>query len=490
MSRDDSEVPRGAERPSRDAEKSSQGAGDSSSARGGLIGGRFASEPGKDFQRYSTSLAVDLQMLDEDVDGSLAHAQMLEEVGILSREEGGRIRRGLEIVRQEIASGAWVPDDRHEDVHMAVEGRLIEHLGEAGKKLHTARSRNDQVATDVRLWLKRRLTVLDDALGDLIATLLDRVEADGKTLMPGYTHLQRGQPIWLGHHLLAHTWPLVRDRERLRDALGRIDRSPLGGCAMAGTPHPIDRERTAELLGFGAVVENAMDAVACRDHEQEVAALCAICATHLSRMAEELVVWASSEFAFVRTGEPYATGSSIMPQKRNPDAAELVRGKSARVHGALQALLVMAKGLPLAYNRDLQEDREALFDAVETTLASVEICAGMWRTLEFHHDRFEADLEGDFSLATELADLLVERGVAFREAHEVVGGIIRWCEEQGGNLTLLDGAKAQDFHPAFPDDLGPWLDPRAAAERRSSRGGTAWSEIERQVAMLRNRPTG
>lgn len=462
----------------------STGGGDGE-RRGGLIGGRFAAEPGEDMQRFSSSLAVDLRMLDEDVDGSLAHAQMLEEVGLLNADEGARIRKGLEAVREEIRSGAWRPDDRHEDVHMAVEGRLIERIGEAGKKLHTARSRNDQVATDMRLWLKRRLAELDGALGDLVAALTERVETDGRVLMPGYTHLQRGQPILLGHHLLAHTWPLVRDRERLRDALRRVDHSPLGACAMAGTPHPIDRRRTAELLSFAGVVENAMDAVAARDHEQEVAALCAICMTHLSRMAEELVNWSSSEFAFIRMGETYTTGSSIMPQKRNPDAAELVRGKSARVHGALQTLLVMAKGLPLAYNRDLQEDREPLFDAVETTLASVRICAGMWRTLTFHTDRFEDALRGDFSLATELADLLVKHDVPFREAHEVVGRIVRWCEEQDGDLSLLDGPRAREFHPAFPDDLGPWLDPRAAAERRTSHGGTAWSEIERQVGLLR-----
>lgn len=454
--------------------------------RSGPIGGRFERPPDEEFQRYSSSLEIDLRMLDEDVDGSLAHVRMLGSVGILSAEEVEQITTGLEQAREDIRSGAWVPDDRHEDVHMAVEVRLTEIVGDVGKKLHTARSRNDQVATDVRLWLKRRLGDLDAALGELLSALIERVEADGKTLMPGYTHLQRGQPILLGHHLLAYAWMLFRDRQRLRDAFVRVDQSPLGACAMAGTPHPIDRRKSAELLGFSAVIENAMDAVATRDHSQEVAALCAICVTHLSRLAEELVVWSSSEFAFVRLGEAYATGSSIMPQKRNPDAAELVRGKSARVYGDLQALLSMVKGLTLAYNRDLQEDREALFDAVDTTVDSVRISAGMIRTLDVNTDRFEAALHGDFSLATELADLLAERGVPFREAHEVSGRIVRWCEEQGGNLSLLDGDKAREFHPAFPDDLGPWLDPRAAAERRTSLGGTAWSEIERQLNALRS----
>ncbi len=450
-----------------------------------LLRGRFTTSVGKDMQRFSTSLAVDLRMLDEDVEGSIAHATMLGAVGILTPEEAVRMCAGLERVREEIASGTWVPGDEHEDVHMAVEGRLTQVLGELGKKLHTARSRNDQVATDVRLWLKRRLGRIDDALAALVAALLDRVEAEGRALMPGYTHLQRGQPILLGHHLLGHVWPLTRDRERFKDALRRLDRCPLGACAMAGTAHPIDREQTAEHLGFAGVADNAMDAVAARDHEQEVAAACAICMTHLSRMAEELVLWSASEFAFVRLTGDYATGSSIMPQKHNPDAAELVRGKSARVYGDLQTLLSLVKALPLAYNRDLQEDREPLFDAVDTTEECLGVMAGIWRTLTVDRGRFETDLEGDFSLATELADLLAERGVAFREAHEVVGRIVRWCEEQGAGLEALTPEAAQQFHPTFPDDLGPWLDPRAAAERRTSLGGTAWSEVERQVELLR-----
>ena len=449
--------------------------------------GRFDGATSADMQRYSSSLDVDLRMVDEDIDGSVAHAVMLGETGILSPDETALLVDGLERVRQELSTGAFVPVDAHEDIHMAVEVRLVDLVGEVGKKLHTARSRNDQVATDVRLWMKRRLALLDDALGALLGALLDRVEADGRILMPGYTHLQRGQPILLGHHLLAHAWPISRDRDRLRDAFRRLDRCPLGACAMAGTPHPIDRRRSAELLGFADVLDNAMDAVSARDHEQETAAVCAIVMTHLSRMAEELVIWSSSEVGFVRLGETYATGSSIMPQKRNPDAAELVRGKSARVFGDLVALLTLVKAQPMAYNRDLQEDREALFDAVETTLASVQISAGMWSTLEFRADRFEDALTGDFSLATELADELAKRGVPFREAHEVVGRIVRWCEERGVDLRAVDAEVAKSFHAELPEDLSPWLDPRAAAERRTSLGGTAWSEVERQVAIIRQR---
>jgi argininosuccinate lyase len=450
-----------------------------------MLRDRFGAPMADDMARFSTSIDVDARMVEEDLDGSIAHATMLGEVGLVSAEESRQLVAGLEQLRAELADGRFRLEPTDEDVHMAVEARLSARLPEAGKKLHTARSRNDQVATDVRLWLKRRLEALDRALGALLAALLDRIEQDGRILMPGYTHLQRGQPILLGHHLLAHAWPLARDRARLRDALGRLDANPLGACAMAGTPHPIDRARTAELLGFAGVVENAMDAVSARDHELEVASACAITLVHLSRMAEELVLWSSAEVAFVRLGPGYVTTSSIMPQKANPDAAELVRGKSARGVGNLVTLLTLVKGLPMAYNRDLQEDRRPLFDSVETTLDCVGISAGIWRTLGFRAERFERELVGDFSLATELADLLVTRGVSFREAHEVVARAVAWCEERGTDLSGLSEEVATGLHPQLHGDLAPWLDPRAAAERRTSRGGTAWSEVERQLGLLR-----
>ncbi len=452
--------------------------------------GRFGTATGADMQSYSSSTEVDLRMWREDVDGSLAHVRMLGEQGILDSADAAALVAGLHQVAAELTAGELRPGDADEDIHMAIEARLTTLLGEVGGRLHTARSRNDQVATDVRLWLKRRLVEVDRALDELLTALLDRVEGvDGQVLMPGYTHLQRGQPILLGHQLLAHAWALERDRGRFADALARLDKCPLGACAMAGTPHPIDRERTAELLSFASVAVNAMDAVAARDHQQEVAAAAAICATHLSRMAEELVLWSSSEFAFVRLGEAYATGSSIMPQKRNPDAAELVRGKASRVVGDLMALLHLTKGLPLAYNRDLQEDREPLFDAVETLQASLEIMAGCWRTLEVRRDRFEAALQGDFSLATELADLMSAEGVPFRQAHEVVGQIVRWCEEQGTDLLALTPEIAGRFHPTLATDLSEVLDPRRAAERRTSEGGTAPEQIAAQAATLRQRMT-
>ena len=451
-------------------------------SKGLLRGGRFARPPAAAMVEFSSSLEIDLEMLDEDVDGSIAHVRMLAAVGVIEVPEAETIVDGLNRVREELSSGEWRPGDELEDVHMAVETRLAEHVGSLAHKLHTARSRNDQVATDVRLWLKKGLAALDRAAADLIVVLLDRVESDGDVLMPGYTHLQRGQPIVLAHHLLAHAWAAQRDRERFASALERVDLSPLGACAMAGTPHPIDREMTAESLGFAGVVENAMDAVAARDHEQEVASACAICMTGLSRQAEEMVLWASSEFAFAEPAETFSTGSSIMPQKRNPDGAELVRGKSARVIGDLQALLVMAKGLPMAYNRDLQEDREALFDAVSTTIRSLEVMTGMWSGARFAQDRFESELVGDASLATEIADELVRRGLGFRAAHEIVGRMVRWCEEHG---TTLDQVPRSVGHELLPDDLSPLLDPRRAVRRRSSRGGTATAEIERQVVLLK-----
>lgn len=451
-----------------------------------LLRGRFGQQTWGDMERFGSSIDVDLVMLDEDIDGSLAHAAMLGETGVISAGDAAAISAGLEAVRSELHAGTFIPTDSDEDIHMAVERRLTELIGDVGKKLHTARSRNDQVATDVRLWLLRQVPRLEAALASLIDALLDRIASDGETLMPGYTHLQRGQPILLGHQLLAYAWPLARDRGRLRDARRRFDQCPLGACAMAGTAHPIDRRRTAELLGFAGPVENAMDAVASRDHAHEVAAACAIVMVHLSRMAEELIIWSSAEFAFVRLDEGYATGSSIMPQKRNPDAAELVRGKSGRVCGALQSSLMMVKGLPLAYNRDLQEDRAALFDAVTTTHDCVAIMTGVWRGLTVHGGRFERALVGDPSLATELADYLASQGVPFREAHEAVGRLVRGCDEGGRSLDQLDSETAGGFHPLLTDaPLDVLLDPRAAADRRTSLGGTAWTEVQRQVALLR-----
>lgn len=446
-----------------------------------LWDGRFAGGPAAEMQAFSESLTDDLRLWREDIQGSRAHATMLAEVGLLTEAERDALLAGLDAVAADL-EGGWVPGVEDEDIHMAVERRLHEHAGAVAGKLHTARSRNDQVATDVRLWLRGALDSLDAAVSGLIAALLDRVEADGRTLLPGYTHLQRAQPIWLGHQLLAHAWALSRDRERIADTRARVNRSPLGAAALAGTPHPVDRARTAELLGFDSVLDNAMDAVAARDHLLEVASNCAILASHHGRMAQELVTWSSREFAFVRLGEAWSTGSSIMPQKRNPDAAELVRGKVGRVYGSLTSLLTLVKALPLAYNRDLQEDKHALFQAVDTALACTRVLTGCYASMEVCDG---PDLRGDFLLATELADYLAGRGVPFREAHRVVGELVAACEARGGNLSLLGLEDLQSAHPAFERGALAWLEPEAAVERRTSFGGTAWSEVERQVDVLR-----
>jgi argininosuccinate lyase len=455
----------------------------------GLLRDRFGGEAVAAMRSFSSSLEVDLGMLAEDIAGSTAHVRMLGEVGIIDSVEAETIVAGLASILAEFDSGAWVPTDAHEDIHMAIEARLIEKVGPVGGKLHTARSRNDQVATDVRLWLQRRLPEAKAAITTLIAVLLDRVEADGQLVMPGYTHLQRGQPVLLGHHLLAHAWPLARDLERLEDAWKRADSCPLGAGAMAGTAFPIDRQRTAELLGFCRPVDNAMDAVAARDHVLEIASVCAIATTHMSRLAEELVLWSTMEFGFVRHGDGYSTGSSIMPQKRNPDAAELVRGRAARVQGNLQTLLSLLRGQPLAYNRDLQEDRRALFDAVTSTKDCAIVLAGTLQELHFI-DRFEAELRGDFSLATEIADFLVGEGLSFRDAHSVAARLVKWCEDHEVDLTGVTAEVAGDFHPALPAHLGELLDPRAAVARRTSHGGTCWKQVERQLGLLRERLAG
>lgn len=450
-----------------------------------ILRGRFRGKAGEDLAAFASSAEEDSLMVVEDLRGSRAHATMLGESGIIPDQDASALVAAIETLEQEYRSGAWEPDPVEEDVHMAVEAELTRRLGGVGKKLHTARSRNDQVATDVRLWLLAHLDELAECVRELVLTLVDCTQRSGKALMAGYTHLQRGQPVWLGHYLLAHAWSLQRDVARIQAARERCNASPLGAGAMAGTSHPIDRVRTAALLGFERVLPNAMDAVAARDHMQETAAACAICMSHLSRMAEELIVWASAEFAFVKLAEEYTTGSSIMPQKRNPDGAELIRGKTGRVYGNLQALLVMTKGLPLAYNRDLQEDRTALFDAVLTTTDCVRLMARMWATAEVDRDRFAQELRGDFSLATELADGLAQRGVPFREAHERVGAIVRRCDEAGGNFAALTPEQVAETDPDLGELWSLALDAEGAAERRVSQGGTAWSQIEDQCEALK-----
>ena len=462
---------------------------------GGVTGGaagawsdRFEQGLHPFIEAFNASIGFDLTLLQEDLDGSIAHARMLASCGVIAEEEAVQLVEGLEMIRTEAADGRFNPGLADEDVHFAVERRLIALVGSVGKKLHTGRSRNDQVGTDLRLWLRRRLDEIDGDLQRLQKALLDQADRHQSTMIPGYTHLQRAQPLCLAHHLLAYIEMLQRDRQRLGDVRGRVNICPLGAAALAGTPVPIDRRRTAEDLGFTAIYANSLDAVSDRDFCVEFSAAASLVMAHLSRLAEEVIAWASEEFGFVRLSDRCATGSSLMPQKKNPDVPELVRGKCGRVFGHLQGLLTMIKGLPLAYNKDFQEDKEALFDAYRTTRDCVEAMAILFEEgLEFRIDRLNQAVESDFSNATDVADYLVARGVPFREAYQLVGAVVRRCLEQGCLLRELSLEQWKELHPAFEDDLHEALAPRAVVSARRSEGGTGFDRVHEQLMLWQER---
>jgi argininosuccinate lyase len=439
-------------------------------------------------ERFNASIGFDITLLQEDLDGSIAHARMLAECGVISDEEAGQLCAGLEQIRSEAASGNFQPGLADEDVHFAVERRLIALLGPVGKKLHTGRSRNDQVGTDLRLWLRRRIDALEQAVVRCQRALLTQADRHRQTLIPGYTHLQRAQPLCLAHHLLAYVEMLERDRERLRDVRVRVNISPLGAAALAGTPVPINRRSTATALGFERVYANSLDAVSDRDFTVEFSAAAALVMAHLSRLAEEVIFWASEECGFVRLTDRCATGSSLMPQKKNPDVPELVRGKCGRVFGHLQGLLTMIKGLPLAYNKDFQEDKEALFDVVRTTSDCLEAMAILLEEgVEFRPERLEQAVASDFSNATDVADYLVTRGVPFREAYQLVGAVVKRCLQDGVLLRDLSLEQWQQFHPVIEADLLEALVPRRVVAARLSEGGTAFVRVEEQLALWSER---
>ncbi len=462
---------------------------------GGVTGGaagawsdRFEQGLHPFIEAFNASIGFDLTLLQEDLDGSMAHARMLASCGVIAEEEAVQLVEGLEMIRTEAADGRFNPGLEDEDVHFAVERRLIALVGSVGKKLHTGRSRNDQVGTDLRLWLRRRLDEIDGDLQRLQRALLDQADRHQSTMIPGYTHLQRAQPLCLAHHLLAYIEMLQRDRQRLGDVRGRVNICPLGAAALAGTPVPIDRRRTAEDLGFKAIYANSLDAVSDRDFCVEFSAAASLVMAHLSRLAEEVIAWASEEFGFVRLSDRCATGSSLMPQKKNPDVPELVRGKCGRVFGHLQGLLTMIKGLPLAYNKDFQEDKEALFDAYRTTRDCVEAMAILFEEgLEFRIDRLNQAVESDFSNATDVADYLVARGVPFREAYQLVGAVVRRCLEQDCLLRELSLEQWKELHPAFEADLHEALAPRAVVSARRSEGGTGFDRVHEQVMLWQER---
>jgi argininosuccinate lyase len=447
-----------------------------SGTRDKLWGGRFEKEMDAEVHAFGASIPVDRRLYREDIAGSIAHATMLARQGILSEEEGAALLRGLRQVQEEIESGTVTPDLRWEDIHSFVESRLRELVGDVAGKLHTARSRNDQVALDARMFARASLKEVASRLAALQVVLLDLAEAKLGVVMPGYTHLQRAQPVLLSHHLLAYFEMFQRDVERLQDCFRRTNVMPLGSGALAGVTYPIDRQFVAEQLGFDAISRNSMDAVADRDFLVEEIAALSLLMAHLSRFAEEVILWSTEEFGFLVLDDGYSTGSSIMPQKKNPDIAELIRGKTGRVYGSLVALLTAIKGLPLAYNKDLQEDKELLFDAVDTVTICLKMFAGMLATARFREDRMRQGAGGGFSTATDVADYLVRKGLPFRQAHEVVGRLVRHCLERGCDITELPLAELQRFSPVFQDDIySVNVDSSVAA--RDVPGGTAPNRV-------------
>jgi argininosuccinate lyase len=452
----------------------------------GTWSGRFGEPMSERMQRFNASVDFDQRLAHADIAGSLAHARMLAAQGILARDDLAAIERGLATIEREIDGGSFQWQRALEDVHLNIERRLTALVGDAGKRLHTARSRNDQVATDVRLWLRGAIDALRDSIAALRRALLDLAERHADTIMPGFTHLQVAQPVTFGHHLMAYDAMLARDAERLRDCRARVNRSPLGSAALAGTSFPIDREATARALGFDGVTPNSIDAVADRDFAIEFVAGAALVMVHLSRFAEELVLWSTPAFGFVTIADRFCTGSSIMPQKKNPDVPELVRGKSARVVGHLTALLVLMKGQPLAYNKDNQEDKEPLFDTVDTLADALAIMTDLVATgIEPSAARMrEAALAG-YATATDLADYLVRKGVPFRDAHEAVARAVREAERRGVDLAELPLDELRRFSPAIDADALDVLTLEGSVRSRDHVGGTAPSQVRAAIANAR-----
>jgi argininosuccinate lyase len=450
----------------------------------GARGRRFEGALDPAAAALNASIGFDRRLLPHDVEGSIAHAEMLAAQGLISAGDAAAITAGLRRVAERLAAGELAWDAALEDVHMNVEARLIDEIGDAGRRLHTARSRNDQVATDLRLYARAAAARLIAAIDGVRAALVVQARRHVDTLMPGYTHLQRAQPVRLAHHLLAYDAMLERDRGRIGDAARRCDVSPLGSGALAGTTLPIDRERVAQALGFQGVTRNSLDAVGDRDFAIELVAAIALAQAHLSRLGEELVLWATAEFGFARIGEAYCSGSSLMPQKMNPDLAELLRGKVGRTIGAWVTLMTVVKGLPLAYNKDLQETQEPLYDAVETLEACLAVARGMIESLEFDVARMRAAIDEGHLVATELADYLVTRGVAFREAHDVAGHLVRIATERHVELRALALDEMRGVHPAFAADVYEWLDPARAVDRRDLVGGPARARVIAEIDRI------
>lgn len=447
-------------------------------------GGRFRDNTDSTVEAFTASIHFDRRLFRYDIKGSIAHATMLARQKIITDEERGAIVDGLTAILGEMESGTFVFKPELEDIHMAVEAALIERIGEAGEKLHTGRSRNDQVALDVRLYLREEIRSVMSLLGRLKQTLLVRAREELDTVMPGYTHMQKAQPVLLSHYLLAYREMFDRDEERFRSCLGRVNVMPLGSAALAGTSIPIDRHFVAELLDFPAITANSMDAVSDRDGTAEFIFAAALTMTHLSRFCEDLILWSSDHLGFVEMADSYTTGSSIMPQKKNPDVAELVRGKTGRVYGNLVALLTVLKGLPMTYNRDLQEDKEPLFDTVDTLKSSLEVFKGLLATLVFRRDRMLEEAGGEYSTATDVAEYLVTQGVPFRKAHNIVGRLVGYCIENKKEFQDLTLDEIRMFHDPADEAIREYFSVRQSPDRRSTPGGTARDAVSERIGEI------
>lgn len=446
-----------------------------------LWGGRFTKQAEEWVDAFGASIPFDQKLVEEDIQGSIAHVHMLKNQEIITEEEASEIHRGLKAVLAKAKNGELEYSVQNEDIHLNIEKFLIDEIGPVGGKLHTGRSRNDQVATDVHLYVRNHTYTVMNSIRALQQALLLQAEEHVETIIPGYTHLQRAQPISFGHHMMAYFWMLERDYGRFEDSLKRTNISPLGAGALAGTTFPIDRRQTAEELGFDDIYQNSLDAVSDRDFALEFMSAASTAMMHLSRLAEEMIFWSSQEFQFIELDDSFATGSSIMPQKKNPDMAELIRGKTGRVYGNLMGLYTLLKGLPLAYNKDMQEDKEGLFDTVRTLEGSMDIFAGMVETMEVRTEKMAETTSKDFSNATELADYLAVKGVPFREAHEIVGKLVLECIQNNKYLMDLSMQEFKEANEAFEEDIYEVLKPETVVSRRNSEGGTGFEQVRAAI---------
>ena len=447
-----------------------------------LWGGRFTKETDQLVYNFNASITFDQKFYKQDIEGSIAHVTMLAKQGILTEQERDDIVRTLKEIRDEVESGKLEITSEYEDIHSFVEANLIDRLGDTGKKLHTGRSRNDQVALDMRLYTRDELLHTDDLLKELLETILKIMEANTETIMPGFTHLQKAQPITLAHHMGAYFEMFKRDRLRLHDIYERMNYCPLGSGALAGTTYPLDREYTAELLGFYGPTLNSMDGVSDRDYLIEFLSACATIMMHLSRFSEEIIIWNSNEYQFVEIDDAYSTGSSIMPQKKNPDIAELVRGKTGRVYGALMSLLTTMKGLPLAYNKDMQEDKELTFDAIDTTKGCILLFTGMLDTMSFNKEVMEKSAMAGFTNATDAADYLVNHGVPFRDAHGIIGQIVLYCIDKGISIDEMSLEELKAICPVFESDIYDAISLKTCVEKRLTKGAPSPAAMKEAIA--------